>query len=202
MLASLLALPLASHAVAPRLANVSPAGAQRGTEVEVRLAGSRLEDTKELVLYAPGLSLVKMDEPRTNLVKVTLKVAPDCRLGEHSLRLRTATGVSELRTFWVGALPVLSETETNSEPARAQKVPLNTTVTGAIPADDQDFFQVTLAKGQRLSAEVEAMRLGRAIFDAALSIHDASGKLLASADDSILALQDPCLSFEIGRAHV
>ena len=39
-----------------------------------------------------------------------VKIAADCRLGEHAFRLRTATGLSELRTFWVGALPVVDGT--------------------------------------------------------------------------------------------
>ena len=184
-----------AHAVSPRLTSLTPAGAQRGTEVEVRFNGQRLDDTKEIVLYTTGLSVVKVEDAKTNVVKATLKIAADCRLGEHQLRLRTATGISELRTFWVGSLPVVSEVETNNEAAKAQKISLNSTVTGTIVSEDQDFFRVPLEKGQRLSAEVEAMRLGRSAFDAALSIHDASGKLLASADDSVLALQDPFVSF-------
>ena len=89
---------LPAHAVAPRLANILPPGAQRGTEVEVRFTGQRLDDTKEIVFYTPGISVASM-EASTNRVKATLKIAPDCRLGEHQMRLRTATGVSEVRTF-------------------------------------------------------------------------------------------------------
>ena len=184
-----------AFATSPRLTNLTPSGAQRGSEVEVRFTGQRLDDTQEIVIYTAGISVAKMEEPKTNVVKATLKIDADCRLGEHQMRLRTASGISELRTFWVGAMPVVSETETNSEPAQAQKISLNSTVTGTVASEDQDFFRVSLEKGQRLSAEVEAMRLGRAAFDAALSIHDASGKLLASADDSVLALQDSFVSF-------
>lgn len=194
-LVSFLLAPALVQAVSPRLSSISPSGAQRGAEVEVRFNGQRLDDTKEIVLYTSGLSIVKMESAKADVVKATLKVAGDCRLGEHQLRLRTATGVSELRTFFVGALPVVAEAEPNSEASKAQKISLNSTVAGTVASEDQDFFLVTLEKGQRLTAEVEAMRLGRAAFDAALSIHDASGKPLASADDSVLAMQDPFLSF-------
>jgi len=187
--------PALALAVSPKLNSISPSGAQRGTEIEVRFNGQRLDDAKEVVLYTSGISIVKMEAVKSDAVKATLRLAPDCRLGEHQMRLRTATGVSELRTFFVGALPVVAEVEPNSEVAKAQKISLNSTVAGTVASEDQDFFLVTLEKGQRLTAEVEAMRLGRAAFDAALSIHDASGKPLAASDDSVLTMQDPFLSF-------
>ncbi|MEY2408593.1 MAG: hypothetical protein QOF48_1263 [Verrucomicrobiota bacterium] len=181
-------------AIAPKLNSILPTGAQRGSEIDVRFSGQRLEDTKEIVIYTPGISVVKMGVEKTNAVKATLKIAADCVLGEHQLRLRTATGVSELRTFWVGALPVLAEVEPNNDASQAQKIPLNSTVTGTILSEDVDWFTVHAEKGQRLSVEVEGIRLGRAVFDAAISIHDAAGKILASADDCVLTMQDPIAS--------
>lgn len=194
LLGLLLGSTVALHAVTPRLTGILPTGAQRGTEVEVRFTGQRLDDTKEIVFYTPGISVVKMETDRTNVVKATLKVAADCRLGEHPMRLRAATGVSEVRTFWVGALPVSAEAEPNSDAAKAQKIDLGSTITGTIASEDVDWFILHAEKGQRLSAEVEAMRLGRGVFDAALSIHDANGKLLTKADDSVLAMQDPVVT--------
>ena len=93
-----------------------------------------------------------------------IKIAPDCRLGEHHLRIRTETGLSELRTFFVGPYPVVAEQEPNNDLTNAQKVALNTTVTGVITSEDVDCFVVEARKGDRLSAEVEGMRLGRGFF--------------------------------------
>src|SRR3954447_23340568 len=89
----------AAYATSPKLASITPTGAQRGTEVELKLAGSRLDDTQELVFYEPGISVLKLDASKTNVVKAQIKIAPDCALGEHHLRIRTSGGVSELRTF-------------------------------------------------------------------------------------------------------
>ena len=69
-----------------------------------------------------------MDSTTNKLVKATVNIAPDCRLGEFHLRLRTASGLSELRTFYVGPCPVVAEIEPNNTPAQAQKIALNTTV--------------------------------------------------------------------------
>ena len=178
-----------AHAVAPRLGNILPVGGQRGTELEVRFTGQRLDDTKEIIFYTPGISVLSM-EATTNRVKATLTLAADCRLGEHQMRLRTATGVSEVRTFWVSAFTNVSELEPNTDPAKPQQIALNTTVNGTITADDLDYFIVSAAKGQRLTAEIEAMRLGRGVFDPYIAILGKGGQLLSGAEDSSLGFQD------------
>ncbi len=182
-------LLLPAHAVAPRLSNILPVGGQVGTELEVRFTGQRLQDAKEIVFYHSGISVVSMDAG-TNRVKATLRIAPDCRLGEHQMRLRTATGVSEVRTFWVSAFTNLTEVESNSDIKQAQRVELNSTVNGAITSDDMDFFAVSATKGQRLTAEIEGMRLGRGAFDPFISIQDKHGKPLRASEDSALGFQD------------
>ena len=180
-------------AVSPKLNAITPSGGQRGTEMELRFNGLRLEDTKEIVFHTPGLELVKMDSPKTNALKATIRIARDCRLGEHQLRLRTATGVSELRTFYVGPYASVLETEPN-DAAKPQVVPMNSTVAGVIASEDTDCFSVFARKGERISAEVEGIRLGRSVFDPFLSIRDASGHVLAKADDTSLLMQDGYLS--------
>src|SRR5207244_3299183 len=61
---------------------------------------------------------------------------------------------------------------------------------------DLDIYRIEAKKGQRISAEIEAFRLGveRGIPDLHLTITDSSGKKLAAADDSSLYVQDPVLS--------
>ena len=113
------------------LSAIMPRGGQRGTEVVLTFGGARLADAKEILCYSPGFQVTKLDV-KDNQVKATVKIAADCRLGEHAFRVRTATGVSELRTFWVGALPVVDEKEPNNEFAKPQKIPLNCTVHGVV----------------------------------------------------------------------
>lgn len=186
-------LQVAALAVAPRLNNILPAGGQRGTTLQVTFSGQRLQDTREIVLYNPGLTATAF-EAGTNQVKVSLQISPDCPLGEHQLRLRTATGISEVRTFWVGALTNLTETEPNSDLPKAQRVPMNCTVHGTIPSEDIDYFLVEAEKGRRLSVEIEGMRLGRGAFDPYISIRRTNGSPVASSDDSALGFQDGVLS--------
>lgn len=193
----LLSSSSSSLATAPNLSSISPSIGQLGKEIEVSFDGDRLGDTVEIIPYEPGIKILKLNSVTNKTVKAQLKIEPDCRLGEHHLRLRTESGISELRTFFVGAFPVANETEPNNDLDKAQKLDLNTTVTGVIANEDMDCFAVDMKKGQRLSAEVEAMRLGRAALDSRLAVYDPAGKICAEADDTWLAMQDPFVSFVV-----
>src|SRR5436190_80424 len=101
---SLCALFLAGaavHAGTPRLQRLSPPGGQRGTTVEVSFQGRYLEQPREVLFYEPGITaepVEKADGDGTS-VRVKLKLAADCPLGPHGVRLRTATGVTEYHRF-------------------------------------------------------------------------------------------------------
>ena len=183
-----------AHAASPLLNNVLPRGGQRGTEMDVVLHGERLADPQEVYLYQPGITVKKLEAVDEKQVKATIAIAADAPLGEHPVRLRTASGITHLGTFWVGALPVVEEKEPNNYPESAQKIELNTTVYGVVENEDIDHVAVVLKKGQRLTAEVEGLRLGVAMFDPYLAILKEDGSELAVCDDSALLLQDPVLS--------
>jgi len=190
----LLLFAASAQAVAPNLASITPTGGQRGTEIEVGFNGDRLQDAEEIICYEPGLQIVKLSLITNKVVKAQVKLAPDCKLGEYHLRVRTTSGLSELRTFFAGPFPVMAETEPNNQLTNAQRIALNTTVTGVVSSEDVDSFIVDVKKGQRLSAEVEGIRLGRAVFDARLTVMETNGAMIADADDTWLGMQDPFVS--------
>src|SRR5437764_1099581 len=156
-LASAFVLVLSStlaNATAPRLQSITPTGAQLGSELEVSFEGDRLQDTEEIITYESGLKVLKLNQVTNKTVKAQLKIEPGCELGEHHLRIRGASGFSELMTFFVGPFPVVNEIEPNNDLQKPQKIELNTTVAGIITSEDVDCFAVQAKKGQRLSAEV------------------------------------------------
>ena len=189
--AMLLAQPLA--AFSPVLSRVNPPGGQRGTDVEVALSGERLGDIGTMLFYGPGITLSGFQVKDGKSATAKLSIASDAPLGEHSLRLAGPGGITELRSFWVGQFPTINEVEPNP-PDKAQRIELNQTVHGVAGNEDDDAFVVTLKKGQRLSAEVEAMRLGRVMFDASLAIIDSKGFELANCDDAPLLRTDAFVS--------
>lgn len=208
------------EAGSPRLVRVTPPGGQRGTTVEVYLNGRYLTEPQEVVFYEPGITVESIEALEGEVeingrkerveagtrVRVRLKLADDCVPGLHSLRLRTATGVTELQRFFVGPFPTVEEDEPNQKRNdkldAAKELPLNCTVVGRMnDPPDVDTFRIVAQQGKRISAEIEAARIGveRGVPDLHLSILDEQGKLLAETDDSSLYIQDPVLSLIADR---
>lgn len=194
MLLFLFLVPVLAGAASPQFNGINPAGGQRGAEVEVTITGERLNDAKGLLFYSPGIEVAALDAAEKGKVKAKLRIAADCSLGEHPLRLWTATGVSDLFLFQVGSFPELNEKEPNNDAAHAQPIALNTTVNGVIKDEDIDYFAVEAKKGQRITAEVEGMRLGLGMFDAWVAVLTKDGHQLAANDDNALLQQDPLAS--------
>jgi hypothetical protein len=189
----LLAVPAFARE-SPNFARVSPRGGERGTEIDLTLTGTQLKDAQQIFLYKQGLEILKLEAVDDKTVKARVKIAADAPLGEHQLRLRTATGISDLRTFYVGPFPMVDEKEPNNNFKAPQKLKMNVTVAGVVTNEDVDYYSVELKKGDRLSVELEGVRLGTSLFDAYIAILDTKRFELVSADDTALLLQDPFVS--------
>jgi hypothetical protein len=178
----------------PVLNLIEPRGGQRGTELEMHFYGERLDGLQELLAYDAGIEVrsIAVENDKHASAKVFIK--PDAPLGEHGFRVRTPGGVSYLRSFFVGQFPVVNEVDPNDKPDQAQRIELNTTVQGVAKQEDVDYYGCSLRKGQRFTAEVEAMRLGRTMFDAYVAIVDPKGFEIASCDDAPLLRTDAFVS--------
>lgn len=187
------ALPAAASF--PQLALILPRGVQRGGDRELTFMGARLGDAEEILFHsADGLTVKSLTPVDANSFKAVVHVPEGCPLGEQIVHVRAKSGITEYRSFWVGALPIADEVEPNGSLEQAQAVPLNTTVHGIADTEDLDCFAVELKQGQRLSVEAEGLRLGSHRFDPFIAIVDAKQFQLAAADDSPATLQDGILS--------
>jgi len=195
--ASLAVFVIASSAFAgtPRLSHIFPGGGQRGAETEIVCSGTNLADARGFLFDEPGFEGTVISQ-EGGKVAAKIKIASDVRLGEHSLRVITASGVSDVRLFYVTPLPMVKEVE--GKPGTLpvpQAVALGTTIYGNTPDDDQDKFEVELKKGQRLSIEVIGVRLHtQTLYDPYLTITKADGTVLMESDDSAFTRQDPVAS--------
>ncbi|HAO94873.1 MAG TPA: peptidase, partial [Verrucomicrobiales bacterium] len=197
---------LPALAFTPVLSNVQPRGGQRGTEMTIRLSGDRLYDPEEILFYQSGISVSKLEVVGDDhkAVKATISIAPDAPLGEHLMRLRCKGGLSYQRSFWVGEYPTIMEArnkertaDLNSNFDRPQKIEINQTIQGVADKEDADYYVVQCRKGQRLSVEVEGMRLGRTLFDPYVAILNRDRFELASSDDTALLFRDCAASIII-----
>jgi len=195
-LAALAAASVAS-ASSPVLNAVRPPGGQRGTELELTLSGARLGDAQEILWYQPGITTLGLEPAENgNSVKANIRIEPDARLGLYEFRIRTATGISHLRTFTVGPFPEVAEAEPNNDFEQPQEIPLNVTVSGVAQNEDVDYYVVEARKGQRITAEVEGIRLGITLFDPYVAILDQDRFELARSDDAPLVRQDAIAQIE------
>ncbi|MCL6501949.1 MAG: PPC domain-containing protein [Pirellulales bacterium] len=182
--------PSAARAANPSLGAITPYGGQRGTELEVLFQGGNLGDAQEILLYYPGITVTHFEVVNDATVKTRLQIAADCRLGIHAMRVRTATGISNLRTFSVGALRSVAEAEPNNEFTAPQPIDMDVTVEGRVDNEDVDYFAVPVQQGERLSVEIEGIRLGNTFFDPYVAILNSERFELASCDDAALTWQD------------
>ena len=183
---------------------IFPAGAQRGKTVEVRVGGLFLHKSCSFEMLGPGVQAPKTlqrtstlwlegpllplpesqqaeDYPKDMAARLT--IAADAPLGERLWRVGTSQGVTPAMKFIVDDLPEITEEEIPGEPVPVA-VQLPVTINGRIfPREDIDLWAVNLRKGQTITAEINAGRLGSPL-DARLEVLDAHGRSLMDNDDA------------------
>jgi hypothetical protein len=186
------------EAASPDFNTSIPRGGQAGSEVKVNIIGSRLSDAEEVVFHYPGITAKDLKVVDDKKVEVTLVIAPDCRLGEHHLRLRCRSGMSYARNFWVSQFPNVDEVEPNDDLAAPQKISMNVTIEAEAKPEETDYYQISVKKGDRISVEVEGLRINNInqniAIDPYVAILNKDRFEIASADGSALLKQESILS--------
>ncbi len=172
-------------AQAPQVVAVFPAGGLRGTRVDVKLEGSALAGTKEILVSGSGIKakLLKV-EPDGNSGMISLDIASDASPGPYELRALTPRGVSAPVYLWTGIAPEINETEPNDQFPKAMKLPTTpVTVNGRMDApEDVDWYEFNVAPRETFVIDIVANRIYSPM-DAALELHDAAGHLIAEASE-------------------
>jgi hypothetical protein len=198
---TLLSLAIVAHPLLaqapPRISLVQPAGGKAGTTVKFVVTGQDLDGAEGLHFSFAGakvetLGAGKVAEEMTkkgdkkkgaaDLKAVTFQVVlpGDAPLGIHDVRVVTKNGVSNPKSFVVGDIAEIVEKEPNDDVPIANKVPLNSTVSGLIDkAIDVDYFQFTGKKGQRVVASCLTTSIESRL-QAGIEIYTSTGKLLAA----------------------
>ncbi len=170
-----------SFGAPPAITHLHPAGAERGTTVEVTAAGTL--DPWPAKVWASGKGITV--EPGKTKGKFAVTATADAAPGVYWLRAHNADGASALRPFFVGTVPEVAEKEPNDDPKKPQAIEgTAVTVNGKLDkAGDVDGFAVSLKKGQTLVASLEANRTLKSPMDAVLQIVSADGFVLDENHD-------------------
>ena len=151
----------------PRITSVFPPGGTAGKQVTLRVRGFNLPEGFTSSQYIPmGLA----DDTVEMVLPTPLGFANPVKLGRSDADETV-------------------EVEPNNSRSTAHPIPFPTVVNGRLEGslrrtEDEDWFAVRLTAGTPVHFEVDAARLGSPL-DPVLSVHDASGNRLASADDGV-----------------
>ncbi|MCE9605516.1 MAG: PPC domain-containing protein [Planctomycetia bacterium] len=155
----------------PKIEYLFPAGARRGTTVEVQLGGEFMPDACRLSSDDAGISL----QPSTaNRYRVSVAANADSRA--HDVRLASVQGASPPFPFLVGDLPEVVHVDRG----KTLELKLPVTANGRLEsAGDIDEYGVTLAAGTQIVCAATA-RAFRSPVDVMIRVLDPDGRPIAA----------------------
>ncbi|VTS00851.1 Putative pre-peptidase OS=Singulisphaera acidiphila (strain ATCC BAA-1392 / DSM 18658 / VKM B-2454 / MOB10) GN=Sinac_2823 PE=4 SV=1 [Gemmata massiliana] len=183
----------------PTVNYIFPAGAQRGTSVDVRVGGLFLYDKPAFEVTGPGLThsphlapakrvwfegpLLPLPESQQQEdypadTRGNVAITKDAPLGSCRVRVFTSQGAASGARFVVGELPEVVEQETGGDPI---PVPIQLPVTAngrVFPRDDIDLWEFDAPAGTTVTAFVHAQSLNSPLVSK-LDILDAKGTVVA-----------------------
>ena len=151
----------------PYITRYFPLGVRAGETTAVAVEGVNLGAIREL----------KIDAPKQAAGRKTVPI---------TLKENAALPLNKVRLV-VGDLPEIVEQEPNNSLAQAEAVSFPVTINGHIDggakpgeASDEDYFRFRASKGQQLTIDVEAARVGSPL-DSVIEVLDAQGNAIPRA---------------------
>ncbi|HVX15550.1 MAG TPA: PPC domain-containing protein [Pirellulales bacterium] len=187
-------LPVAA-AAPPDVKYLYPAGATRGTTVEVVAGGNAGDGPAQAWVSRSGMHVAPVADKKGTF---SIAVSPDAPPGLYWVRIHNAEGAAAPVPFVVDTLPNVNEQEPNDTVAKAQSITTpGCTVNGRLEKrGDVDVFAVSLKQNQTLVAAVTANGTLGSPMDSVLQVVMPRGSVLDQNDDergldSLLAFEAP-----------
>ena len=181
----------------PRITAIAPFDLVPGKETSLRIRGVKLGNATEVRLPS-GLKAEIKEKKAADIpngldakdvgdtqIEARLTIPADQPVGPLAISVVTPEGTTAPRELRVlDATSCVDEKEPNGGLREAQPIEMGKMLRGSIKEDkDVDVFRFNGKAGQRIVAEVFAAR-GASLLDSVLTLTNARGHLLASADDS------------------
>src|SRR5215468_2308328 len=182
--------------IRPEVQGVFPHGAQRGTEVTLRIRGKNLQGASQILFATRGLSaeILKVEH---NVIDARFHVKANAEVGRHDFRIVAPHG-STINWFDVSDRVESFEAEPNDDRAHAQLIKLPILLNGTVKTGDYDYFRFTAEAGHTLTFDVLATRNGSQ-FDSVIDLLDENGSLLDYSDDYYM-FKDPHLVYKFAKS--
>ncbi len=175
----------------PQLTSIFPAGAQQGTKVDVEIAGIDLDDATSLwfsqsrLSAKPKLAVSKVDGVARRVPgEFTVTIPVDVPPGLYEVRAAGPSGISNPRTFAVGALREIVDRDPPDKFAMAREIPLETIIDGVARSEHADYYSIAAKRGERVLLEAWARRIDSKL-DPRIIVYDLKGHELAHVSERI-----------------
>jgi hypothetical protein len=149
-----------------------PPGGRAGSTVEVAIAGADLDDVTRLVFSHTNIvALTNSGE------KFVVSIAPDVPPGVYDARVIGRYGISNPRVFAVGNQLEVVETGSTGM-TNAMELAIGSVVSGRTDANAADYFEIRLARGERVFIECAARAIDSRC-QPVVTLYDETGRELA-----------------------
>ena len=192
----------------PAVKAVAPLAVSPGESARVRLRGAKLDAASAVRVIAPGWAEAEAEikgqgkvEAKDDAAKkagdtqVEVELTVPKGFAADAVQLVAVTPAGDAPPASLRVIPagqLVDEKEPNGGLRTAQLIDRPVTVRGTVGEEkDVDVYRVAGKAGQTLRAAVRAQALGSSL-DASLTVYDARGRTLATADDSAEG-RDPSL---------
>jgi hypothetical protein len=183
VLGLLLLAPVAPLSAQPAVSSATPAAVTPGATVEVKLGGAKLSG--KLTAWASfacdftAITASKDGKSAVLQVKVASGVAP--QIG--GIIVGNSLGVAEPILIMVDDLPNQADSGKNHSASSAQAISFPSAVDGQGDGVNFDYYQFDGRKGQRVSLEIVAQRIGSS-FDPVIRLLGPQGAEITAVDDT------------------
>lgn len=173
-------LAFSVSAQTPVIQYALPGAASIGKSTAITFVGENLAGATELWTSFPAKTVLKSNEAAR--VTFELVVTKDVQPGVGAVRLAATNGISSLYLLMIDDLPSATENGSNKTILAAQILKPPVAADGACEEVSFDYYQFSARKGQRVSVEALAQRLGSPV-DPVMRLLDKKGRELAYCDD-------------------
>jgi hypothetical protein len=186
-------LAFSATAQIPVIQYTSPGAISLKKSTDVIFVGENLGGATELWTSFASETVLKSNDATRAVFELALP--KEAQPGIGAVRLATTNGVSSWRLILIDDLPTVAENESNKTMSAAQPLRLPVAVDGVCDELSFDFYTFEAKKGQRVSVEVVAQRMGSAL-DPVIRLLDPKGRELAYCDDDPSAGRDARIQFK------
>jgi hypothetical protein len=190
VIASALVVLFAQAAEDPHIARSSPAAVRPGETVKITFSGTHLDGLTTLWTSFPATSEALKTSSAEAVFSVTVASNVPVQIG--AVRLAGTNTLSNLHLVMVDDLPSRRKEEAKKQ--SPQSLSIGTALDGVAPEMAIDYFSFSAKKGEELSIEVLAHRLGSTL-DPLIRVLDPTGKELAWSLQSAEPNGDPRIRF-------